>query len=170
VTTPVGSAYLLILRKRISGWLTDQEGVCQLPPGQGVSQLGTLPERLGKSLSDSWNTAPRRGAVLGQRPSLAPLLGITLQQAASASHGAASSTTSPVFPGGEQGPPRHPWAVLLGQPELQSPTAQMAVLALQGAHGHRSGTQEGAASQTTSLMWAMVPTALIVPCTKCSRR
>lgn len=60
-------------------------------------------------------------------------------------------------------------AATLGQPGLQPPAAQMVVGAPRGAHGHRAGMQEEAASQTTSLMWAMVPTALPTLCAKCSR-
>lgn len=107
---PTCWSYLPSQGKRTSGWLTHWEGNCQPPWGQGISQLGALPASNGKSLSNSWNAAPRRGAALEQSPSLAPLLRIMLQQAASASHGPVGSITAPVFPGGEHGPSSHPWA------------------------------------------------------------
>lgn len=103
---PVYQSYLPSQGKHISGWLTDWEGNCQPPPGQDVLQLGTLPARDGRSLSDSWNAA-RQGAVPGQRSPLAPLLGTTLQKAFSASHGTAGSTIAPTFPRSERGPLSH---------------------------------------------------------------
>lgn len=44
----------------------------------------------------------------GQRPSLAPLLGITLQQGVSASHGAAGFTIALVFLGSDRNHPTTP--------------------------------------------------------------
>lgn len=90
-----------------------------------------------------------------------PAMGLLASQSPSSSLGVTGTTQPPMDSTG---------AVLLSHPELHPPTVQMVMAALWGAHSRRLEMQEGAASQTTSLLWAMVPTTLPALCAKCSRR